>query len=110
MILLDLGDFYRTYRKNFSLAYDLYRRAQEQNSRDETAYRRLNDICRRLGRADEAGEWSAHWAQVKTTKGRVDGRGHDSDNSCKIVVALRRIYPYVLRIEGLLVVVGRQYV
>jgi len=75
MILLDLGGFHRTHRKDFPLAYDMYRRAQEQNPRDETAYRRLNDICRRLGRADEAEVWSARWTQVKTTKRRVDGSG-----------------------------------
>jgi hypothetical protein len=32
------------------------------------------------------------------------------ENSCKIVVALDRFCPYLLRIEGLLVVVGSQFV
>jgi tetratricopeptide (TPR) repeat protein len=74
LILIDLGDFYRTHRKDFPLAYDTYRRAQEQSPRDKTAYQRLNDVCRRLGRVDEAAEWSARWKQAQPLKRRVDGR------------------------------------
>ena len=74
LVLVALGDFYRSHRKDFSRAYETYRRAQEQSPRDETAYRRLNDICRRLGRPDEAAEWSERWRQAKATKKRVDGK------------------------------------
>jgi tetratricopeptide (TPR) repeat protein len=74
MVLICLGDFYRTHRKDFSRAYDIYRRAQEQNPRDKDAYLRLNDICRRLGRAEEAKEWSERWKQVNTMRKRVDGK------------------------------------
>jgi len=68
MVLIDLGDFYRTHRKDFSRAYNTYCRALEQNPRDKTAYLRLNDICRRLGRPDEAKEWSERWQQAKAPR------------------------------------------
>jgi tetratricopeptide (TPR) repeat protein len=74
LILVALGDFYRSHRKDFTRAYESYRRAQEQSPRDETAYRRLNDICRRLGRPAEAAEWSERWKEAKATKKRVDGK------------------------------------
>jgi tetratricopeptide (TPR) repeat protein len=74
LVLVALGDFYRTHRKDFSRAYETYLRAQEQSPRDETAYRRLNDICRRLGRQDEATAWSERWREVKAMKKRVDGK------------------------------------
>jgi tetratricopeptide (TPR) repeat protein len=73
LVLVALGDFYRSHRKDFSRAYETYRRAQEQSPRDETAYRRLNDICRRLGRPDEAAEWNKRWREAKATKKRVNG-------------------------------------
>ena len=68
LTLIDLGDFYRTHRKDYNRAYDVYCRAQKHAPRDETAYRRLNDICRRLDRADEAKEWSERWKQAKKQK------------------------------------------
>jgi tetratricopeptide (TPR) repeat protein len=68
MVLIYLGDFYRTHRKDFSRAYDAYRRAQEHNPLAQDAYRRLNDICRRLGRPEEAAEWSARWKQARQRK------------------------------------------
>jgi tetratricopeptide (TPR) repeat protein len=71
LVLIALGDFYRSHRKEFSRAYEAYCRAQEQSPKDETAYRRLGDICRRLGRPDEAAEWSERWRQAKATKKRV---------------------------------------
>src|SRR5262245_47628035 len=74
LVLIALGDFLRTHRKDFSRAYETYRRAQEQSPRDETAYRRLNAICSRLGRTEEAAEWSDRWKQGKATKKRVDGK------------------------------------
>jgi len=74
LVLVALGDFYRSHRKDFTRAYESYRRAQEQSPRDETAYRRLNDICRRLGRPEEATEWSERWKEAKATKKRVDGK------------------------------------
>jgi tetratricopeptide (TPR) repeat protein len=74
LVLIALGDFYRSHRKDFSRAYEMYRRAREQSPRDETAYRRLGDICRRLGRPDEAAEWSERWRQAKATKKRLDGK------------------------------------
>jgi tetratricopeptide (TPR) repeat protein len=74
LVLVALGDFYRTHRKDFAQAYDAYRRAQESSPRDETAYRRLGDICRRLGRPDEAAEWSNRWKDARRAKTRVDGK------------------------------------
>jgi tetratricopeptide (TPR) repeat protein len=74
LVLVALGDCYRSQRKDFARAYETYRRAQEHSPKDETAYRRLNDICRRLGKPEEAAEWSARWRQAKATKKRVDGK------------------------------------
>jgi len=68
VILIELGDFYRTNRKDYNRAYETYRRAQEHAPRDETAYRRLMDICRKLGKPGEANEWSERWKQAKSTK------------------------------------------
>jgi tetratricopeptide (TPR) repeat protein len=73
--LIALGDYYRTHRKDYGRAYDLYERAQQHAPRDQTAYLRLNDICRRLGWPDEAKEWGRRWQQAKQTKRRVDGEG-----------------------------------
>ena len=73
--LIALGDYYRTHCKDYERAYAMYGRAQQHAPRDQTAYLRLNDICRRLGRPDEAKEWSRRWQQAKQSKRRVDGRG-----------------------------------
>ena len=71
LVLIDLGDFYRTHRKDYHRAYELYCQAQKHAPRDETAYRRLNDICRRLERPDEAKEWSVRWKHTKNIKRNV---------------------------------------
>jgi tetratricopeptide (TPR) repeat protein len=64
VLLADLGDYYRNGARDFERAYWTYLRAQEAHPEDETAYRRLNDVCRRMGRADEAKAWSARWKEV----------------------------------------------
>jgi len=61
--LVALGDYYRTRLRDYERAYELYKRAQEHNARDQTAYLRLGDICRRLGRQDEANNWKARWKE-----------------------------------------------
>lgn len=71
LALINLGDFYRTQCKDYNRAYELYVQAQKHAPRDETAYRRLNDICRRLERSDEAKEWSDRWKHAKNTKRNV---------------------------------------
>ena len=62
-ILLSLADYYRSQVKDFDLAYSMYRRLQEAQPRDQTSYLRLNDICRKLGRPEEANEWSRQWKE-----------------------------------------------
>jgi tetratricopeptide (TPR) repeat protein len=71
--LIDLGDHYRSVQKDFERAYSLYCQAQQFAPKDQTAYLRLNDICRRLDRPDEAKEWSQKWKDIKDTR-RVVGR------------------------------------
>ncbi|MCC9645026.1 hypothetical protein LOC71_22340 [Rhodopirellula sp. JC740] len=71
LVLIDLGDFYRTHRKDYQRAYELYCKAQNHAPRDETAYRRLNDICRRLERPEEAKDWSERWKEAKKSKRNV---------------------------------------
>lgn len=73
--LVALGDYCRSQLGDHQRAYDLYRRAQEHAPRDQTAYLRLNDICRRMGRPDEAEEWGRRWRDAKHRKRRVDGKG-----------------------------------
>jgi tetratricopeptide (TPR) repeat protein len=59
LLLADLGDYYRSVAKDLERAYRAYLKAQEAHPEDATAYRRLSDVCRRMGRADEAEAWSA---------------------------------------------------
>jgi tetratricopeptide (TPR) repeat protein len=67
-ILLRIGDYYRSELKEFSLAYDIYRRLQESDPKDKTPYLRLNDICRKLGRPEEGEEWSQRWKEVNANR------------------------------------------
>jgi len=73
LILTDLGDLYRS-KKNFERAYDLYCQAVKHKPKDQTAYKKLNDLCRRMGNPDEVKEWSQRWRDIKGTRRRVDGR------------------------------------
>ena len=54
----------RKIAKDLERAYYTYLKAQEAHPEDVTAYRRLSDICRRTGRADEAKAWSVRWTEV----------------------------------------------
>jgi tetratricopeptide (TPR) repeat protein len=76
--LVDLGDFYRSERKDLERAYACYKQAQEHSPLDKTAYMRLNDVCRRMGRVHEAKEWSARWREAYNRKPRVDGKGRSA--------------------------------
>src|SRR5262245_60215931 len=71
--LVALGDYYRSNHKDFERAYSLYQQAQAHAPRDQTAYLRLNDICQRMGRPEEAKGWSQQWQDAKSRKRRVDG-------------------------------------
>ena len=73
--LVALGDYYRSQLKELERAYEVYKQAQEHAPRVQTAYLRLNDICRRLGRPEEAKEWSQRWREAYARKRRVDGKG-----------------------------------
>jgi tetratricopeptide (TPR) repeat protein len=72
--LLGLGDFYRSQRKDLERAYSLYKQAHEHSPLSKTVYLRLNDICRRMDRADEAKEWSVRWREARSRKRRMDGK------------------------------------
>ena len=61
--LIDLGDFHRSKRKDFERAYELYFQAQEFSPKVKTAYDRLKDICRRLGRSGRNGRTDAELAR-----------------------------------------------
>lgn len=73
--LIALGDYYRSQVGELERAYELYKRAQEHAPRDKTAYLRLGDICRRMGRPEEAKDWSRRWQEAKQRKRRFDGKG-----------------------------------
>ncbi len=70
VMLIDLGDFYRSVQKNYDRAYETYKNAQSHAPKDQTAYLRLDDLCRRMGRDDEAKEWSGRWKEAKARKKR----------------------------------------
>jgi tetratricopeptide (TPR) repeat protein len=71
--LVALGDYYRSVAKDPDRAYALYQQAQSHAPRDQTAYLRLNDICRKMGHPDEAKDWSRRWKEVSDRKRSVDG-------------------------------------
>ncbi|MCC6132576.1 MAG: tetratricopeptide repeat protein [Acidobacteria bacterium] len=66
--LLDLGDFYRSHRKDFQRAYELYRQAQTLDPRDKGSYLKLQDLCKQLGHAEEALEWRSRWQEQRRTR------------------------------------------
>jgi|GEM_PF-2366246 len=55
--LLAIGDFYRDVLNEPLRAYHYYQRAQQQSPREREAYRRLAEVCRLLGRENEAQHW-----------------------------------------------------
>ena len=59
---LELGDYYRTFLKDFSAAYDRYREAIQHNSRYPDAYQKIIDISKRLDNGKEA-NWKEQRAQ-----------------------------------------------
>ena len=69
--LIDLGDYFRSIEKNLERAYSLYCQAHQLEPKDGTAYQHLNDICRRLGRPDEARDWSQKWRDAKDGRSNV---------------------------------------
>jgi tetratricopeptide (TPR) repeat protein len=68
LVLLQLGDYYRSVLKDVDKAHAVYVRLVNAHPRDKTGYLRLNDLCRRMGRPDEAKEWSARWQKAKKTR------------------------------------------
>ena len=72
--LVALGDHYRSIAKDLDRAYSMYKQAQDHSPRDQTAYLRLSDICRRVGRSEEAKEWARRWQEAYSRKRRVDGK------------------------------------
>lgn len=65
MTWLALGDYNRSIRKDNSSAYECYVSAQKHNPRDKGSYLKLIDICKRLGRPDEASLWSKRWKEMR---------------------------------------------
>lgn len=73
--LLELGDALRTLEQDYAAAYAAYRQAHDKDQRQRTAYTKLADVCKKLGRPDEASEWRAKWqAERQATKPRVKPR------------------------------------
>lgn len=72
--LVALGDYYRSQLRDFEHAHSLYKQAQEHAPRDQMAYSRLSNLCRRMGRPEEAKEWTQRWQEAYTRKRRVDGK------------------------------------
>ncbi len=71
LTLIEIGDYYRSVRCDLAMAYEHYKRAQECRPRDKTVYQKLSDVCRRLGRTEEAGNWTAMWREVDKTRKKV---------------------------------------
>lgn len=66
-----IGDYYRSILKAPAKAYEQYALACEKAPRDETGYRRIADVCRRLGRPEEADAWCDKWRAVNASRRRV---------------------------------------
>ncbi len=63
--LLDLGDTFRTVRKDYEGVYKAYRQAREISPQDRGAYTKLADVCRKVGRPEEGSEWRAKWKKYR---------------------------------------------
>ena len=70
MALNDLGDYYRSVKKDLDSAYDCYSRSVAHSPKDQTAYAKLQNLCQRMGRPDEAREWSSRWKEVNASRNR----------------------------------------
>lgn len=68
LLLVELGDHYRSVAKDLDRAHAMYLRAQQAFPKDQTAYRRLSDVCRRAGKTEEARLWSARWKEVDAAR------------------------------------------
>lgn len=77
LMLIELGDLYRD-AKDFSRAYETYRKAQAHKPKEQTAYLRLEEICRELGRLDEAREWADRWRIACSMRRKVGGNSEST--------------------------------
>jgi tetratricopeptide (TPR) repeat protein len=68
LLLVELGDHYRSIAKDLERAYATYLRAQQAFPKDQTAYRRLSELCRRSGKIEEAKLWNTRWKEVDATR------------------------------------------
>jgi tetratricopeptide (TPR) repeat protein len=68
IVLIDLGDYYREQQRDLPRAYQIYLQAQQHAPKEQPAYDRLRDICRDLGRSDEAKRWADEWRSVYAKK------------------------------------------
>lgn len=63
LAMVELGDFLRTQEKRYEEAYGWYKQAVLRRPNELTGYVKLQDICRKLGRAEEAEDWKRKWKQ-----------------------------------------------
>lgn len=68
LCLLEFGDLLRSVRKDYDRAYEIFRRAIEEFPRYQTAYQKIQYICRKQGRAEEAREWSQKWKDFNASR------------------------------------------
>lgn len=63
--LIELGDEYRSKHKDYGTAIIWYEKAYELDEEDFIACDKLADMCRRLGRDQEANTWSERARQAR---------------------------------------------
>ena len=63
LLFIDLGDFYRSVRKDYSLARDCYESAWRMNPKDKTSYQKIWALCSITGDKAESEIWSERWRE-----------------------------------------------
>jgi tetratricopeptide (TPR) repeat protein len=74
--LIEIGDYYRSVMHDLTRALENYEKARFLRIRDKTVYQKLSEVCRQLGRVDEAELWIARWEEVDKNRKKV-GRATD---------------------------------
>lgn len=63
LLLLDVGEFHRSVRKDYAHARDAYVRAWQLNPGDKSAYQKLWSLCSITGDKEESALWSKRWRE-----------------------------------------------
>lgn len=59
LVLLALGDYYRSIDRDFAKAHEAYATAQKIMPRDKDAYQKLVEVCKKLGDSEKETHWKS---------------------------------------------------